>query len=64
MRQKTFDGYQDAPKSIESAIANSVDIADFLPSPSELRRQERKKKITISLDSSILNFFKDISKKH
>ena len=63
MKQKIIDGYRDAPKSIGDDIAKSVEVADFLPPPNELRRQERKKKITISLDSDILHFFRNVAKR-
>ncbi len=45
------------------ALDSAVLAEDFLPSPSELVRKTTKKKITISIDSDCVNFFKEAAKK-
>jgi predicted DNA binding CopG/RHH family protein len=50
--------YTKAPKGISSAIAEGKIVTDFLPSPEELVRKEPKVKITITLNSGSVNFFK------
>lgn len=39
-------------------------INDFLPSPEELSLNEKKTKVTLTLTSRSLNFFKENAKKH
>ena len=39
-------------------------VADFLPSPSELALKNKQTKITISLSSDSIEFFKEIAKKN
>lgn len=39
-------------------------IDDFLPSPEELSLNEKKTKVTLTLTSKSLDFFKDVAKKH
>ncbi|MFK5987173.1 MAG: BrnA antitoxin family protein [Pseudomonadota bacterium] len=39
-------------------------VADFLPSPSELALKNKNTKVTISLSSESVAFFKDAAKKH
>ena len=39
-------------------------IADFLPSPEELARKNNNTKVTISLSSESVAYFKDAAKKH
>ena len=46
------------------ALDSAVLAEDFLPSPSELVRKKTKKKITISIDSDCVNFFKEAAKKN
>ena len=45
------------------ALDSAVLAEDFLPSPSELVRKKTKEKITISIDSDCVNFFKEAAKK-
>lgn len=39
-------------------------IADFLPSPEELAQKNRNTKVTISLSTESVAYFKDAAKKH
>jgi uncharacterized protein (DUF4415 family) len=56
--------YTDAPPEIERAIEMSQPIADFLPPPEKLVRKVEKERITIQLDKTSLDFFRDEAKKH
>ena len=56
--------YTDAPKSISTAILEGEIIADFLPPPEKLIKKEPKVKITITLNSGSVNFFKKFAKKN
>lgn len=46
------------------ALDSAVLIDDFLPSPSELVKKTTKEKITISIDSECVSFFKSEAKKN
>jgi len=50
--------YGKAPKDISRAITEEKIITDFLPPPNELIRKEPKVKITITLNSGSVDFFK------
>jgi len=56
--------YTDAPKSISKSIRDGEIIADFLPPPEKLLRKEPKVKITITLNSGSVNFFKKYARKN
>lgn len=56
--------YSDPEKSVKEVLDSAVLIEDFLPSPSELVRKTTKEKITISIDSDCVNFFKAAAKKN
>ena len=56
--------YTEAPKNISRAIFDGEIITDFLPPPEKLIRKEQKVKITISLNSESINFFKKHAKKN
>ena len=56
--------YNDPEKSVKEAWDSAVLVEDFLPSPSELVRKPTKEKITISIDSDCVNFFKEVAKKN
>jgi predicted DNA binding CopG/RHH family protein len=56
--------YTEAPKSISRAIAEGEIAADFLPSPEELARKEPKVKITITLNTRSVDFFKKYARKN
>ena len=62
MRKKII--YNDAPKAISNEIMNGERIIDFLPSPEKLIRKEPKVKITITLNSGSIDFFKHYAKKN
>ena len=50
--------YTEAPKDISKAILEGEIINDFLPPPEKLLRKEPKVKITITLNSGSVDFFK------
>ena len=50
--------YTEAPKNISKAIIDGEIIADFLPPPEKLIKKEPKVKITITLNSGSVEFFK------
>jgi len=56
--------YSNAPKSISSALLSGEIVDDFLPPPEKLLKKESKIKITISLNSSSILFFKKNAKKN
>ena len=56
--------YTEAPANISQAIINGEIIADFLPSPEKLIRKEPKVKITITLNSGSIDFFKKHARKN
>jgi predicted DNA binding CopG/RHH family protein len=56
--------YTEAPKNISKAIVEGEIIDDFLPSPEKLIRKEPKIKITITLNSGSVEFFKKHAKKN
>lgn len=39
-------------------------VSDFLPSPEELALKNKNTKVTISLSSESVAYFKDVAKKH
>ena len=56
--------YNDAPKDVSEAITEGDIVADFLPPPEKLLRKESKVKITITLNSGSVDFFKKYAKKN
>ena len=50
--------YTEAPKNISRAILEGEIVADFLPPPEKLIRKEPKIKVTITLNSGSVDFFK------
>jgi len=56
--------YTEAPKNVSKAIIEGEIIADFLPPPEKLIRKEPKVKITITLNSGSIDFFKKHAKKN
>ncbi|MCL2806502.1 MAG: BrnA antitoxin family protein [Treponema sp.] len=64
MTKKRNDIYTDAPKNISKAILEGKIIADFLPPPEKLLKKEPKVKITITLNSGSVNFFKKHAKQN
>ena len=56
--------YTEAPRNVSRAITEGEIIADFLPPPYELIKKEPKVKITITLNSGSVDFFKKHAKKN
>ena len=56
--------YTEAPKKISKAISVGEIVADFLPPPEKLIRKEPKVKITITLNSGSVDFFKKHAQKN
>lgn len=56
--------YTNPEKSVAEALDSAVVIEDFLPPPSELVKKSNKEKITISIDSDCVSFFKSQAKKN
>jgi len=56
--------YTEAPKNISRAITEGEIVADFLPSPEKLVRKEPKIKITITLNTGSVDFFKKHARKN
>ena len=56
--------YSNPEKSLMEALDSAVLVTDFLPSPSELVKKNSKEKITISIDSDCVSFFKTEAKKN
>ena len=56
--------YSNPEKSVMKALDSAVLVEDFLPAPSELVKKSTKEKITISIDSDCINFFKTEAKKN
>jgi len=56
--------YTKAPQDISGAITGGKIITDFLPPPEELIRNEPKVKITITLNSGSVDFFKRHAQKN
>lgn len=51
-------------KYTDEPIGNVKVIADFLPSPEELALKNQNTKVTISLSSESVEYFKSEAKKH
>ena len=56
--------YTEAPKNVSKAIFEGEIIADFLPPPEKLIRKEPKVKITITINSGSIDFFKKHARKN
>ena len=56
--------YSNPEKSVMEALDSAVLVTDFLPSPAELVKKTTKEKITISIDSDCISFFKAEAKKN
>ena len=56
--------YTKAPKNLSGAIIEGDMVTDFLPPPEKLVRKEEKVKITISINSGSIDFFKTHAKKN
>jgi len=62
MKEKTI--YTNAPENIRESIDNGEKVIDFLPPPNQLIRKIPKVKITITLNTQSVNFFKQSAKKN
>ena len=56
--------YTDAPRQVTKALARAKAITDTLPPPNELVRRKPKTKITITLNTRSVEFFKRFAKEH
>ena len=56
--------YIEAPKNISEAIIGGKIMTDFLPPPEKLIRKEPKVKITITLNTRSVDFFKKYARKN
>ena len=56
--------YTNAPKNISKNIMEGEIISDFLPPPEQLVRKEPKVKVTITLNSKSVDFFKHFAEKN
>jgi uncharacterized protein (DUF4415 family) len=56
--------YTEAPKTISKGLSEGQIIPDFLPPPEKLVRKEPKVKITITLNTGSIDFFKKHAKKN
>jgi predicted DNA binding CopG/RHH family protein len=56
--------YADAPKDIAQSLLDSEEVIDDLPPPEQLVRKYPKTKITITLNSRSVAFFKQYAKQH
>jgi len=56
--------YTNAPKGVSKAILEGEIIADFLPPPEKLIIKEPKVKITITLNTGSIEFFKKHARKN
>ena len=62
MKEKMI--YTDAPQSVADSIGAGEKIVDFLPPPDQLVRKTPKIKVTITLSSKSVEFFKKSAKKN
>jgi predicted DNA binding CopG/RHH family protein len=56
--------YTNAPKNVSKNIMDGEIMADFLPPPEKLARKEPKIKVTITLNSKSVDFFKEFAEKN
>jgi uncharacterized protein (DUF4415 family) len=57
MRKRNADGYEKTPREVADALGVAERIADFLPSPEELKK-EIKKPVTLRLDPDVIEWFR------
>jgi predicted DNA binding CopG/RHH family protein len=62
MNKKTI--YTSAPEDFSEAIKTGENVYDFLPPPDQLIRKNPKIKVTITLNSRSVEFFKKYAKKN
>ena len=56
--------YTETPKIFRKALSENEKLIDFLPPPDQLIRKEPKVKITITLNSGSIDFFKKNARKN
>ena len=56
--------YTESPKNVSKTLYEGERIIDFLPPPEKLVRKEPKVKITITLNSGSVDFFKRSARKN
>ena len=56
--------YSKTPKEYTGLFTETNIVPDFLPAPEQLIKKEPKTKITITLNSNSVNFFKKFAKKN
>ena len=56
--------YTESPKNVSKTLYESERVIDFLPPPEKLIRKEPKVKITITLNSGSIDFFKKNARKN
>jgi uncharacterized protein (DUF4415 family) len=56
--------YAGTPQGVSRALSTGKIVADFLPPPEKLVRKEPKVKITITLNSGSVNFFKKFAREN
>ena len=61
---KYTDAPPDVERALDRALSGNVEFVDFLPPPEQLVRRQDRRKITIMLDSHIIDFFKRAAKEH
>lgn len=62
MKKKTI--YVNAPEEISEDISSGEKVFDFLPPPDQLVKKNPKIKVTITLSSRSVDFFKKYAKKN
>ena len=61
MKKKTI--YTNAPDDISDSLGSAEKVFDFLPPPDQLIKKNPKIKVTITLNSRSVEFFKKYAKK-
>jgi len=56
--------YTDPPEDISVAMDMAVPVDDFLPKPGELALRVRKEKVTMNIDSDVVDFFRSSAKRN
>ena len=56
--------YTDAPTDVERAMDSAQPVTDFLPSPDQLTLRVRKEKVTMNLDSDVVDYFRRSAEKN
>ena len=62
MRRKI--NYSNAPRAYAGVVTETNIVPDFLPPPEQLLKKKPKTKITITLNSNSINFFKKFAEKN